>query len=71
MLNTIISPKIKNHENDPIFSLTESDISRPKSVSMVKITNWPPSNIGSGNKFIIPKLILMIAKNIKRDFNHF
>ena len=30
-------------------------------------TNCPPSKIGIGNKFIRPKLILKIAKMVKKD----
>ena len=67
----IIKPKMSIHENMPIISLMRSDISRFMIASIVNITNCPPSKIGRGSRFIMPKLILMIAKKIKSDLRPF
>jgi len=49
------------------YSKKDSDTGDPFNFSIPIRTNCPPSKIGIGNKFIRPKLILKIAKTVKKD----
>ena len=49
------------------YSKKDSDMGDPFNFSIPIKTNCPPSKMGIGNKFIRPKLILKIAKMVKKD----
>ena len=60
-----INPTTKNMPSLKPNNWILSDKGDPLTASTIKYIKCPPSNTGTGSKFIIPKLILSRARNPK------